>query len=71
MNWLKDSLIAVFGLVALAFAWLLHGSDTKRLREAQEEADAIDEAMRRNAKADNSPPDSELDKRVRDEFGKR
>ena len=70
-KWLKDLLLGVVTSAALGFAWLAHKANKSRLHEAQEEADAIEEAMRQNAKADNADSNSELDKRVRDKYGKR
>lgn len=71
LKWLKDAWLGIVTAAALFFAFVGHKANKDRLRDAQEEAEAIERAMRENAEADNSDKGSELDKATRDEFGKR
>lgn len=65
-----EAVFVVLGVVALLI-WFLRGVINDRVREAREEVDAFEEIYQKNHEADNSGPDSELDKRVRDRFKSR
>lgn len=64
---MKDVLI-ILGIVAISF-WFFKGFFNSRDKRRNAEDKAYQEALRKNREARNAPVGSDLDRRVREQYG--
>lgn len=66
-----DWLIGLALVVALFLIWFVRGLTNDRIKEKDAQLEELGKALDENIEADNAGPDSDLDKRVREQFGRR